>query len=103
MEQSLKLTRGTGNLAVQALALNVYCRIVCQFAENEQNKWSFLYILQQEALTLTRCVVDIEKKLSKKKYAREKIKLAIRNGIHPYTCYFNALSQICTYHIHENM
>jgi len=37
MEQSLKLTLGTGNLAVQALALNVFCRIVCQFAENEQN------------------------------------------------------------------
>jgi len=66
MVQSLKLIPDTGNLAVQALALNVYCRIVCQFAENEQNKWSFLYILQQEALTLTRCVVDIEKKLSKK-------------------------------------
>jgi len=37
MVQSLKLIPDTGNLAVQALALNVYCRIVCQFAENEQN------------------------------------------------------------------
>jgi len=37
MVQSLKLIPDSGNLAVQALALNVYCRIVCQFAENEKN------------------------------------------------------------------
>jgi hypothetical protein len=61
MEQSLKLTPHTGIIPCgSSTSFECFLSHANLLNTNKIVKWSFLYILQQEALSLTSCIGYIE-------------------------------------------